>query len=127
MRRGTVMPLDLARQLAAKAHGDCPHCCDCRMQGLWRPEAWGDVEVEVELLKWKAPSVQAPDVKLFDVPMAQQRYAFVLGMIRQHSMQSVVDLGCGEGKLLEYLLHHLMNWGALLHLWASFAEVQYLC
>ena len=82
------------------------------MQGLWRPEAWGEVDVEVELLDWKAPTVQALDVKLFDVPMAQQRYAYVLGLIKQHSAQSVVDLGCGDGRLLEYLLQQVMHWAA---------------
>ena len=80
------------------------------MQGLWRPEAWGEVDVEVELLDWKAPTGQALDVKLFDVPMAQQRYAFVLGVIRQHRAQSVVDLGCGEGKLLRFLLQQVTPW-----------------
>lgn len=77
------------------------------MQGLWRPEAWGEVDVELELLDWKAPTGQARDVKLFDVPMAQQRYAFVLDVIKQHSAQSVVDLGCGDGKLLNFLLQQV--------------------
>ncbi|CAL5219745.1 g1644 [Coccomyxa viridis] len=84
-----------------------------RCKGLWRPEAWGEVDVEVELLDWKAPTVQALDVKLFDVPMAQQRYAYVLGLIKQHSAQSVVDLGCGDGRLLEYLLQQDVQLKAL--------------
>ena len=84
------------------------------MQGLWRPEAWGEVDVEVELLDWKAPTGQAPDVRLFDVPMAQQRYVFVLGLIRQHRAQSVVDLGCGDGKLLRFLLQQVPPWEAAL-------------
>ncbi len=88
-----------------------PHHEDTGVQGLWRPEAWGEVDVEVELLEWKAPTVQALDVKLFDVPMAQQRYAYVLGKIKHHSAQSVVDLGCGDGRLLEYLLQQVMRWG----------------
>ena len=78
------------------------------MQGLWRPWPWGEVEVEVELLEWRPPPLQALDVKLFEVPMAQQRYAFVLDVIRQHGAQTVVDLGCGYGKLLEYLLQQVM-------------------
>ena len=85
------------------------------MQGLWRPEAWGEVDVEVELLDWKAPLKQPPVVSLFDVPMSQQRYAFVLGVIKQHGAQSVVDLGCGEGKLLECLLQQVTRWGADVH------------
>ncbi len=91
---------------------------DINLQGLWRPEAWGEVDVEVELLDWKAPTVQALDVKLFDVPMAQQRYAYVLGLIKQHSAQSVVDLGCGDGRLLEYLLQQVMLLGSCLQLQA---------
>ena len=78
------------------------------MQGLWRPWPWGEVEIEVELLEWRPPPLQALDVKLFEVPMAQQRYAFVLDVIRQHGAQTVVDLGCGCGKLLEYLLQQVM-------------------
>ena len=83
------------------------------MQGLWRPQAWGEVDVDVELLDWRTPTEPAAAVRLFDIPMAQQRYAFVLGVIRQHSAQSVVDLGCGEGKLLEYLLQQVMRRGAV--------------
>ncbi|CAK0763143.1 hypothetical protein CVIRNUC_003028 [Coccomyxa viridis] len=75
-----------------------------RCQGLWRPEAWGKVSVEAELLDWKQPPAQGLARKLFKVPMAQQRYAFVLNIIKMHRAQSVVDLGCGDGKLLEYLL-----------------------
>ena len=86
--------------------------CSCslgrHMQGLWRPEPWGEVDVEVELLDWRAPPAVALNVKLFDIPMGQQRYAFVLDVIRQHSAQSVVDLGCGDGKLLEYLLQQVI-------------------
>ena len=78
------------------------------MQGLWRPWPWGEVEVEVELLEWRPPPLQALNVKLFEVPMAQQRYAFVLDVIRQHGAQTVVDLGCGCGKLLKYLLQQVM-------------------
>lgn len=65
------------------------------------------VDVEAELLDWRVPPAQALNVKLFDVPLSQQRYAFVLDVIRQHSAQSVVDLGCGDGKFLEYLLRQV--------------------
>lgn len=90
----------------------CTHECTCslrqHMQGLWRPESWGEVDVEIKLLDWRAPPVVALNVKLFDIPMGQQRYAFVLDVIRQHSAQSVVDLGCGDGKLMEYLLQKVI-------------------
>ena len=78
------------------------------MQGLWRPGAWGEVNIEAELLDWKQPPAQGLARKLFKVPMAQQRYAFVLGIIKKHRAQSVVDLGCGDGKLLEYLSQQVM-------------------
>ena len=78
------------------------------MQGLWRPGAWGEVSIEAELLDWKQPPAQGLAMRLFKVPMAQQRYAFVLDTIRKHRAQSLVDLGCGDGKLLEYLLQQVM-------------------
>ena len=78
------------------------------MQGLWRPGAWGKVTVEAELLDWKQPPAQGLAMELFKVPMAQQRYAFVLDIIKKHRAQSVVDLGCGDGKLLEYLLQQVI-------------------
>ena len=78
------------------------------MQGLWRPGAWGEVDVEAELIDWKQPPAQGLARKLFNIPMAQQRYAFVLNIIKKHRAQSMVDLGCGDGKLLEYLLQQVI-------------------
>lgn len=58
----------------------------------------------MELLGWKQPPAQMPSQKLFDVPVAQQRYAFALDLIKQEGCRSILDIGCGEARLLEYLL-----------------------
>ena len=60
--------------------------------------------LEVELLGWKQPPAQMPNQKLFEVPVAQQRYAFVLDLIKEQGSCGMLDIGCGEGRLLEYLL-----------------------
>lgn len=73
-------------------------------QGLWAPASWAEVSLEVELLGWKQPPAQAPNQKLFETPVAKQRYAFALDLIQQQGARSVLDIGCGEGRLLEYLL-----------------------
>lgn len=78
-------------------------------QGLWGPGAWAEVVLEVELLGWKQPPTQMPSQKLFEVPVAQQRYAFALDLIKQQGSRSILDIGCGEGRLLEYLLTKVYN------------------
>lgn len=40
----------------------------------------------------------------FDPPLRRQRYDFVLQVLQKHRIRSAVDLGCGEGQLLERLL-----------------------
>ncbi|CAL8467773.1 g7311 [Coccomyxa elongata] len=73
-------------------------------KGMWGPGTWAEVVLEVELLGWKQPPAQMPSQKLFEVPVAQQRYAFALDLIKQQGSHSILDIGCGEGRLLKYLL-----------------------
>ena len=77
-------------------------------QGLWGAGPWAEVVLEVDLLGWKQPPPQTPTEKLFETPLAQQRYAFALSLIEQHSVRSVLDIGCGEGRLLEHLLNQVL-------------------
>ncbi|BDA42567.1 probable small RNA 2'-O-methyltransferase at C-terminar half [Coccomyxa sp. Obi] len=87
------LPVLPAQPLATGAH-----------KGLWGPGTWAEVVLEVELLGWKQPPAQMPSQKLFEVPVAQQRYAFALDLIKQQGSRSILDIGSGEGRLLEYLL-----------------------
>ncbi len=41
--------------------------------------------------------------------MAQQRYAFALGLIKEQGARTVLDIGCGEGRLLEHLLTQVLH------------------
>lgn len=74
---------------------------------MWGPDPWADVSLEVELVGWKQPPAQGPSQKLFEVPLAQQRYSFAMDVILKHKAQSVLDLGCGEGRLLEHMLRQV--------------------
>ncbi len=42
-------------------------------------------------------------VALFSPPAAAQRYALVTQLLRSAGAKTVVDLGCGDGKLLQHL------------------------
>ncbi|KAG8886351.1 hypothetical protein FRB97_004886 [Tulasnella sp. 331] len=47
----------------------------------------------------------SPDPKVyFDPPLWLQRRTWVLDQLREHQVESVIDLGCGEGALLEVLM-----------------------
>lgn len=42
--------------------------------------------------------------KLFDPALSRQRFAAVHQAVKQHRCRSILDLGCGEGRFLTYLL-----------------------
>ena len=46
----------------------------------------------------------ASQVVVFDPPLAQQRRDFAVAALLEHGVRSAVDLGCGDGQLLEALL-----------------------
>jgi 2-polyprenyl-3-methyl-5-hydroxy-6-metoxy-1,4-benzoquinol methylase len=71
---------------------------------MWGPEPWTDVNIEVELVGWKQPPTLSHPQRLFKTPLAQQRYAMAMDTILEMQARSVLDLGCGEGRLLEYIL-----------------------
>ncbi|CAE8670035.1 unnamed protein product [Polarella glacialis] len=50
----------------------------------------------------KAPTVSAQLV--FDPPLWRQRQGFIVRTLLGHGIRSVLDLGCGEGQLMEALL-----------------------
>ena len=74
------------------------------MQGLWSPAPWARCELTVRLLKWRYPTLSGGTERLFQPPIAPQRHAFVAAALRRGCARSFVDLGCGDGKLLEYLV-----------------------
>lgn len=78
--------------------------CHVLMQGLWSPAAWARAELTVRLLKWRYPTLSGGTERLFQPPIARQRHAFVAAALRRGRARSFVDLGCGDGKLLEYLV-----------------------
>ena len=43
-------------------------------------------------------------VGVFKPPLSQQRYQYVAQALRDAAATDVLDLGCGDGKLLEFLL-----------------------
>ena len=40
-------------------------------------------------------------MKLFSVLVSQQRYAFAANLLLERGARSFVDMGCGEGRLME--------------------------
>lgn len=78
--------------------------CHALMQGLWSPAPWARCELTVRLLKWRYPTLSGGTERLFQPPIAVQRHAFVAAALRRARATSFVDLGCGDGKLLEYLV-----------------------
>ena len=43
-------------------------------------------------------------VRLFEPPLSQQRYAAVAQQLRLHECHRIIDIGCGEGRFLEALM-----------------------
>ena len=74
------------------------------VQGLWSPAPWARAELTVRLLKWRYPTRSGGTGRLFQPPIAAQRHAFVAAALRRARARSFVDLGCGDGKLLELLV-----------------------
>ena len=73
-------------------------------QGLWGPAPWAQAELTVRLLHWRFPAFGGGADRLFQPPIAAQRHAFVAAALRRAGARTFVDLGCGDGKLLEYLV-----------------------
>jgi hypothetical protein len=46
----------------------------------------------------------SPPGSCFSPPLAAQRHAFVAGALLAADAATVLDLGCGEARLIEYLL-----------------------
>lgn len=84
-----VMPVHLPVGGPQLLAGSCPrlHC-----------------ELRLTYLGHRYPAPAAPAAALFDPPLALQRHALVAGVMEQSGAQRLVDLGCGEGKLLEHLI-----------------------
>ncbi|KAH9060702.1 hypothetical protein EDB87DRAFT_1614893 [Lactarius vividus] len=51
-----------------------------------------------------AARIQNVEVR-FQPPLHEQRHAWVLGVLRRESVTSALDVGCGEGILLQHLTH----------------------
>ncbi|CAD7697612.1 unnamed protein product [Ostreobium quekettii] len=62
--------------------------------------------LEVELLAAKVPNGESQQVKIFSPPLGQQRYSRAADCLLQIQPTRLLDLGCGEGRLLETLLGH---------------------
>ena len=74
----------------------------------------GRVEMEIELCGWKPPAGGAESQKrMFDPPLSQQRYELVFNLLRAADASTVVDLGCGDGKLLEYIYRRVCHCSGL--------------
>lgn len=56
-----------------------------------------------------APSGRAQGRAVFDPPLRQQRLDFVASILLEQRVESAVDLGCGDGHLLESLLSRGMT------------------
>ncbi|MBE9047767.1 3' terminal RNA ribose 2'-O-methyltransferase Hen1 [Pleurocapsales cyanobacterium LEGE 10410] len=56
----------------------------------------------------EAHEIQAEEEEAIEKPISlnQQRMEMVVKTLQQHQVKRVIDLGCGEGKLLSYLLKH---------------------
>lgn len=48
-------------------------------------------------------------VKVFDPVLSIQRYNAVLKLLSENEIQSFLDLGCGSGKMLQYILKSNLN------------------
>ena len=48
---------------------------------------------------------------VFKPPLGQQRYQHVASLLRGAGASNVLDLGCGDGKLLDFLLSQTANGG----------------
>lgn len=82
------------------------------MQDLWSPAPWARAELTVRLLKWRYPTLSGGNERLFQPPIAAQRHAFVAAALRRARARSFVDLGCGDGKLIEYLVTQVRSLSA---------------
>ncbi|KAL0050416.1 hypothetical protein WJX82_010839 [Trebouxia sp. C0006] len=65
---------------------------------------WLHCSLHMTYLGHRYPVSAAPTAPLFDPPLSLQRHALVAGVLEQSGVKRVVDLGCGEGKLLEHLI-----------------------
>jgi hypothetical protein len=59
----------------------------------------------VRLLRWRFPALAGGGHgRMFEPPIAVQRHAFVAAALRRAGARTFVDLGCGDGRLLEHLV-----------------------
>ncbi|KAL3161025.1 hypothetical protein ABBQ38_009409 [Trebouxia sp. C0009 RCD-2024] len=65
---------------------------------------WADCNLHLTYLGHRYPVSAAPTAPLFDPPLALQRHALVAGVMGDSAVKQMVDLGCGEGKLLEHFI-----------------------
>ncbi|DBA85019.1 TPA: hypothetical protein ACH3X2_005752 [Trebouxia sp. C0005] len=65
---------------------------------------WLHCSLHMTYLGHRYPVSAAPTAPLFDPPLSLQRHALVAGVLEQSWVKRMVDLGCGEGKLLEHLI-----------------------
>ncbi|KAL3162894.1 hypothetical protein ABBQ32_009341 [Trebouxia sp. C0010 RCD-2024] len=65
---------------------------------------WADCNLHLTYLGHRYPVSAAPTAPLFDPPLALQRHALVAGVMGDSGVIQMVDLGCGEGKLLEHFI-----------------------
>eukprot|EP00913_Durusdinium_trenchii_P024967 g23433.t1 len=65
-----------------------------------------DLELRAQLLELQLPPEPEPPKKVikFSPPLWKQRQAFIVQALLARCVKSVLDLGCGDGKLLEALL-----------------------
>ena len=50
---------------------------------------------------------------LFSPPLSHQRLACLWGIVQESQACSVLDLGCGDGALLQYIQAQVRGWLAL--------------
>eukprot|EP00884_Botryococcus_braunii_P019946 jgi/Botrbrau1/6635/Bobra.104_2s0022.1 len=63
-----------------------------------------DVQIHVKVVKVANAVLPSSGVASFVPCLAQQRYSFIVQTLQQHKCRVVADVGCGEGRLLEYLI-----------------------
>ncbi len=59
----------------------------------------------MRLLRWRFPALAGGGhERMFEPHIAVQRHAFVAAALRRAGARTFVDLGCGDGRLLEHLV-----------------------
>ncbi|KAH8988403.1 hypothetical protein EDB92DRAFT_1948073 [Lactarius akahatsu] len=68
------------------------------------PNTPSSVSITTSMDNSVAAQIQNVEVR-FQPPLHEQRRAWVLGVLRRESVTSALDVGCGEGILLQHLTH----------------------